>query len=119
MKTDLVIAYIGGGSRGWAWTLMSDLAMEGALRGVVRLYDIDRQAAETNARIGNALLSRPDVVGKWHYEVADDLRAPCAGRFRDRVDSPRYIRRNGLRCACAGAVRNLSVCGVTTGREAC
>lgn len=79
MKTDLVIAYIGGGSRGWAWTLMSDLAMEGALRGVVRLYDIDRQAAETNARIGNALLSRPDVVGKWHYEVADDLKSALRG----------------------------------------
>jgi alpha-galactosidase len=79
MSTDLVIAYIGGGSRGWAWTLMSDLAMEGALRGVVRLYDIDRQAAETNARIGNALLSRPDVVGKWHYEVADDLKSALRG----------------------------------------
>ena len=34
---DLVIAYIGGGSRGWAWTLMSDLAVEGSLRGIVRL----------------------------------------------------------------------------------
>ena len=24
--SDVTIAYIGGGSRGWAWTLMSDLA---------------------------------------------------------------------------------------------
>jgi alpha-galactosidase len=46
---------------------------------VVRLYDIDRQAAETNARIGNALLSRPDVVGKWRYEVADDLEHALRG----------------------------------------
>jgi alpha-galactosidase/6-phospho-beta-glucosidase family protein len=79
MNTDLVIAYIGGGSRGWAWTLMSDLAMEGSLCGAVRLYDIDRQAAETNARIGNALLSRSDVVGKWRYEVADDLESALRG----------------------------------------
>ena len=34
---DLVIAYIGGGSRGWAWTLMSDLALEESLGGIVRL----------------------------------------------------------------------------------
>ena len=25
---DLRIAYIGGGSRGWAWTFMRDLALE-------------------------------------------------------------------------------------------
>ena len=25
---DLQIAYIGGGSRGWAWTFMTDLAMD-------------------------------------------------------------------------------------------
>jgi len=79
MNADLTIAYIGGGSRGWAWTLMSDLAMEESLRGVVRLYDIDRQAAETNARIGNALLPRPDVVGKWRYEVVDDLESALRG----------------------------------------
>ena len=26
--TDIQIAYIGGGSRGWAWTLMKDLAVD-------------------------------------------------------------------------------------------
>jgi hypothetical protein len=25
---DITIAYIGGGSRGWAWTFMTDLALE-------------------------------------------------------------------------------------------
>ena len=30
---DLQIAYIGGGSRGWAWTFMRDLALEPALGG--------------------------------------------------------------------------------------
>ena len=40
--TDLQIAYIGGGSRGWAWTFMTDLALEKELSGTIRLYDIDR-----------------------------------------------------------------------------
>ncbi|OQB95560.1 MAG: Alpha-galacturonidase [Spirochaetes bacterium ADurb.Bin110] len=76
---DLVIAYIGGGSRGWAWTLMSDLALEGSLGGIVRLYDIDKEAAEINARIGNTLRERNDVLGKWRYEVAEDLESALRG----------------------------------------
>ena len=50
---DLKIAYIGGGSRGWAWNLMSDLALENALEGTVYLYDIDYAAAKCNEGIGN------------------------------------------------------------------
>ena len=34
---DIQIAYIGGGSRGWAWTFMTDLAMEDAIGGTIRL----------------------------------------------------------------------------------
>ena len=37
---DIKIAYIGGGSRGWAWTLMGDLAKAGDIAGIVNLYDI-------------------------------------------------------------------------------
>jgi galacturan 1,4-alpha-galacturonidase len=36
---DIHIAYIGGGSKGWAWALMGDLAMESDLSGTVKLYD--------------------------------------------------------------------------------
>ena len=43
---ELNVAYIGGGSRGWAWGFMMDLAMDGDLCGTVRLYDIDRSAAQ-------------------------------------------------------------------------
>ena len=42
---DIKIAYIGGGSRGWAWGLMSDLAAADDMSGSVYLYDIDREAA--------------------------------------------------------------------------
>lgn len=76
---EISVAYIGGGSRGWAWTLMGDLANESALRGVVRLYDIEEAAAETNAHIGNALSARADVAGKWRYEVASDLASALRG----------------------------------------
>ena len=42
------IAYIGGGSRGWAWGLMSDLAACDDMSGNVLLYDIDYRAALDN-----------------------------------------------------------------------
>ena len=77
--TDLQIAYIGGGSRGWAWTFMTDLALEKELSGTIRLYDIDREAAIRNAVIGNRLTARPDVSGKWTYEVHDSLASALSG----------------------------------------
>ena len=76
---DLQIAYIGGGSRGWAWTFMTDLALTEELSGTIRLYDIVRPAAERNAVIGNRLTDREDVPGKWTYEVHDSLRSALLG----------------------------------------
>lgn len=38
------IAYIGEGSRDWAWTFMCDIALEKELTGTIRLYDIDHKA---------------------------------------------------------------------------
>lgn len=70
MKIDnLVIAYIGGGSRGWAWTLMADLASEPALSGTVRLYDIDFEAARINEQIGNNVAQNSEAPGKWNYKA--------------------------------------------------
>lgn len=77
--SDVRIAYIGGGSRGWAWTFMTDLAMEPALSGGIRLYDIDEAAANNNAVIGNAVSSRADAVGKWRYEVSHSLKEALTG----------------------------------------
>lgn len=65
--SDLKIAYIGGGSRGWAWGLMSDLAGEERLSGKMYLYDIDQEAADKNETIGNSLCGRKDVKGDWEY----------------------------------------------------
>lgn len=77
--TDLNIAYIGGGSRGWAWTFMTDLSLEEQLGGTIHLYDIDRTAAEHNKEIGNAISSRPEAVGKWNYEVSSSLEDALKG----------------------------------------
>ena len=52
----LRVAYIGDGSRGWAWSFMTDLAMDADMCGTVKLYDIDRAAAERNRIIGNKAL---------------------------------------------------------------
>lgn len=77
--TGLRIAYIGGGSRGWAWTFMTDLALEPAMCGTVCLYDIDAEAAEHNAVIGNQLAQRPETCSPWKYETAATLDQALTG----------------------------------------
>ncbi len=77
--TDLQIAYIGGGSTGWAWGLMRDLALEESLSGTVRLYDIDLEAAKKNEIIGNSFYDREGVVGKWKYTAVTSLEQALTG----------------------------------------
>ncbi len=76
---DIKITYIGGGSRGWAWRLMSDLAMEEQLLGTVKLYDIDYEAALNNEKIGNDLAKRDDVKSKWIYKAEKNLDEALKG----------------------------------------
>ncbi len=70
----LNIAYIGGGSRGWAHGLMKDLATCPHMTGEIRLYDIDHDMAVCNARFGNWLQDHPDAVSRWHYRVVASLK---------------------------------------------
>ena len=76
---DVNIAYIGGGSRGWAWTFMTDLALEPKMSGTIRLYDIDQEAAKKNEIIGNRLSERKEVDGKWKYITAPSLKEALEG----------------------------------------
>ena len=76
---ELKIAYIGGGSRGWAWGFMKDLALDGDMCGTVRLYDIDRGAAERNRIIGERISAHPQAASRWKYEVSDSLREALDG----------------------------------------
>ena len=76
---DIKIAYVGGGSRVWARTLMKDLAFEEALCGTVALYDIDKAAAQDNAIIGNMISQKQEAKSKWKYEVASTLEEVLPG----------------------------------------
>jgi len=76
----LQIAYIGGGSRNWARTLMSDLAKNQDLNGTVRLYDIDHEAAKINAVLGNRIPEdNPGVNGNFYYIATETLEEALAG----------------------------------------
>lgn len=73
------IAYIGGGSRGWAWGLMSDLAQEKSMSGSVSLYDIDKEAARHNEIIGNRILEQHPDASPWQYKAVDSLQDALCG----------------------------------------
>ena len=73
------IAYIGGGSRGWAHKLMSDLALCPDLTGEVALYDIDRPMAQLNARWAQRVNDSPDSVSQWTYTVPHTLKEALTG----------------------------------------
>jgi len=66
---NIKIAYIGGGSRGWAWGLMSDLASCDDISGDVYLYDIDFEAAQHNEIIGEKFNDCEDAKSVWHYHA--------------------------------------------------
>ncbi len=78
-QVELKIAYIGGGSRGWAHTLMIDLALCPDLRGQVLLYDIDLPSARLNERLGNWLQDQPGVQSRWTYRAVERLDEALAG----------------------------------------
>ncbi len=70
---ELKIAYIGGGSRGWAWGLMSDLAATDDISGDVDLYDIDLEAARHNEIIGNKFNYAEGAKSKWTYHARETI----------------------------------------------
>jgi len=69
---NIKIAYVGGGSRGWAWGLMSDLASCGDISGDVYLYDIDYEAAQHNEIIGNMFSACEGAKSKWVYHASQN-----------------------------------------------
>ncbi len=69
MKKNIKIAYIGGGSKQWARSFMSDLAVAENLSGEIALYDIDLEAAERNAQIGQRIKQDPATKSVFDYKV--------------------------------------------------
>lgn len=76
---DIQIAYIGGGSRGWAWGLMSDLAQAEDICGKVMLYDIDLEAAKSNEIIGNKIKNVEGCKSFWKYQAVKELGEALSG----------------------------------------
>ena len=70
---DVKITYIGGGSRGWAWGLMSDLAGCEEMSGHVDLYDIDFEAAKHNEIIGNKYKEAEGAKSVWYYRAVKTI----------------------------------------------
>ena len=76
---DVKIAYIGGGSRGWAWGLMSDLVTAEDMSGDVYLYDIDYEAAQHNEIIGNMYNNVEGAKTKWNYKAVKTIGEALVG----------------------------------------
>ncbi|NQU10017.1 alpha-galactosidase [bacterium] len=73
--TEIKIAYIGGGSRNWALSVMKDLALSSHLTGLLALYDSDHAAAERNVGRSRAIFGHPDARSRFNVEAA---RTPAA-----------------------------------------
>ncbi len=73
------LAYIGGGSRGWAWSLMSDLLSYDDISGDVYLYDIDFEAAQYNEIIGNKFNDAEGALTKWNYHACKTAEEALTG----------------------------------------
>ena len=78
-KYKIKIAYIGGGSRGWAHKLMGDLTLCPHLTGQLALYDIDRPMALLNARVGRKLNESTQAKTVWKYTVPKTLAQALDG----------------------------------------
>ncbi len=77
--SEVKIAYVGGGSRGWAWGLMSDLAACDDMSGDVYLYDIDYEAAQHNEIIGNKFNGLEGAKSKWNYRAVKTAKEAMTG----------------------------------------
>lgn len=69
------IAYIGGGSKAWAKSLMSDLLIQKDISGDLTLYDIDMNAAERNKKYFNLLKQKDGVNSRWNCQVAENIES--------------------------------------------
>ncbi len=76
---DVKVAYIGGGSRGWAWGFMSDLATCEEMSGDVYLYDIDFEAAQSNEIIGEYYKECEGTKSIWNYHAVPTIGEALEG----------------------------------------
>ena len=75
---DVTITYVGGGSRQWAPKFVQDMALS-ELDGEARLYDVNHESAQLNARFGNWVEDEYETTGTWTYEAVEDLDKALEG----------------------------------------
>jgi alpha-galactosidase len=73
MIKKIKLAYIGGGSKQWARTFMSDLAVAQNLGGEIALYDIDIEMAQKNAKIGGYINKDERCKSHFDYNVYENV----------------------------------------------
>jgi len=78
-RDDVVIGFVGGGSRDWAEKLMHALALTDEFGGSVRLYDVDQESAEQNARLGELIQDREEAIAEWDYRAVPSLADALSG----------------------------------------
>ncbi len=80
-STCVKIAYIGGGSTGWAKKLMSDLLLQDKMNGVLSLYDIDEEASLRNKLYFEKLMgaNQDNVLSEWVIQVTSDSKRCLEG----------------------------------------
>ncbi len=67
------IAYLGGGSKQWARTFMTDIALTDNLSGEIGLYDIDNIASIRNKQIGDRINKNPKTKSIINYVVYEKI----------------------------------------------
>jgi len=77
----VTIAYIGGGSKNWAQKYFSDLLLQDKLGGVIRLYDIDNEAAKLNEKYyAKMVAENKDIVqSEWECMVEPNIDKALTG----------------------------------------
>lgn len=78
-KTEITIAYIGGGSREWAKKLFSDLALSDKLSGKINLYDLDFDASLHNVKVANAVFSHSCARTQFKTQAVKTLPEALKG----------------------------------------
>ena len=58
---------------------MKDLALAKSISGEVSLYDIDYEAAQNNAYIGNLIYKQNPEMSKWEYKAEKTLEQALTG----------------------------------------
>lgn len=78
---EVTICYIGGGSKAWAKKLMGDLLCQGDVSGILRLYDVDIEAAIRNKKYFEALIEKNKniIKSKWTCEVYKNIDEALTG----------------------------------------